>query len=129
MNDQRETQKALIQKLNAVKYAGSIINTVREPVIIPDHDLRVITASRSFYEFFKVNPKETQRQFIHDLGNNAKFEQEHCIYNAAVADAPSEIIPGERLSASCIKNSGGSFQSRPEWRTMMHPVRFKRGGI
>jgi len=37
----------------------SIINTVREPLIILDHDLRVVTASRSFYEFFNVKPEET----------------------------------------------------------------------
>jgi PAS domain-containing protein len=69
MNDQRKTKKALIQELNALKYAESIINTVREPLIILDHDLKVITASRSFYEVFKVNPKETGGQLIYDPGN------------------------------------------------------------
>jgi PAS domain-containing protein len=39
-------------------YAGSIINTVCEPLIVPDHDLRVVNASRSFPEFFKVKPEE-----------------------------------------------------------------------
>ena len=69
MNDQRKTKKALIQELNALKYAESIINTVREPLIILDHDLRVITASRSFYEFFKVKPEETEGKLIYDPGN------------------------------------------------------------
>jgi len=69
MNDQRKTKKALIQELNALEYAESIINTVREPLIILDHDLKVITASRSFYDFFKVTPKETVGQLIYDLGN------------------------------------------------------------
>jgi PAS domain S-box-containing protein len=32
-------------------------------------DLRVVTASRSFYEFFKVKPEETVGQLIYDLGN------------------------------------------------------------
>ena len=53
----------------ALEYAENIINTVREPLIILDHDLRVVTASRSFYEFFKVNSKETVGQLIYDLGN------------------------------------------------------------
>ena len=57
MNDQRKTKKALSQESNALEYAEGIINTVREPLIVLDQDLRVVTASRSFYEFFKVNPK------------------------------------------------------------------------
>ena len=41
------------------EYSESIVNTVREPLIVLDQDLRVVTVSRSFYEVFKVNPKET----------------------------------------------------------------------
>jgi PAS domain-containing protein len=48
-------------------YAESIINTVREPLIVLDHNLRVVTASRSFYEFFKVKPEETVGQRRHIL--------------------------------------------------------------
>ena len=51
------------------EYAESIINTVREPLIILDQELRVVTASRSFYEFFRVKPEETMGQLIYDLGN------------------------------------------------------------
>jgi PAS domain S-box-containing protein len=53
----------------AREYAESIINTVREPLIALDQDLRVVTASRSFYEVFKVKPEETLGQLIYDLGN------------------------------------------------------------
>jgi len=31
------------------EYSDSIINTVREPLIVLDQDLRVVTVSRSFY--------------------------------------------------------------------------------
>jgi len=51
------------------EYAESVINTVREPLIVLNQDLRVVTASRSFYEFFKVKPTETVGQLIYDLGN------------------------------------------------------------
>jgi diguanylate cyclase (GGDEF)-like protein/PAS domain S-box-containing protein len=54
---------------NSSEYSESIINTVREPLIVLDQDLRVVTVSRSFYEFFKVNPEETVGQLIYDLGN------------------------------------------------------------
>ena len=53
----------------ASEFAESIINTVREPLIALDQDLRVVTVSRSFYEFFKVKPEETVGQLIYDLGN------------------------------------------------------------
>ncbi|HXE95001.1 MAG TPA: response regulator [Dongiaceae bacterium] len=53
----------------AREFAENIINTVREPLISLDQDLRVVTASRSFYEFFKVKPEETVGQLIYDLGN------------------------------------------------------------
>ncbi|HAX96756.1 MAG TPA: histidine kinase, partial [Prolixibacteraceae bacterium] len=51
------------------EYAESIINTVREPLIALDQDLRVVSVSRSFYEFFKVKPEETVGELIYDLGN------------------------------------------------------------
>ena len=62
---------AIIKKTadEAREFAESIINTVREPLISLDQDLRVVTVSRSFYEFFKVKPEETVGQLIYDLGN------------------------------------------------------------
>ena len=53
----------------ALEYAESIVNTVREPLIVLDQDLRVVTVSRSFYEVFKVKPGETVGQLIYELGN------------------------------------------------------------
>ncbi|MDT8318104.1 MAG: PAS domain S-box protein [bacterium] len=49
--------------------AENIINTVREPLIALDQDLRVVSASRSFYTVFQVNPAETVGQLIYNLGN------------------------------------------------------------
>ena len=54
---------------DALIYAENIIDTVREPLIALDQDLRVVKVSRSFYEFFKVKPEETVGQLIYDLGN------------------------------------------------------------
>lgn len=53
----------------SLKYAESIIDTVREPLIVLDQDLRVVYVNRSFYDVFKVKPKETVGQLIYDLGN------------------------------------------------------------
>ena len=65
----KELEATKISEDEAHEYAESIINTVREPLIALDQDLRVVTASRSFYEVFKVNPDETVGQLIYDLGN------------------------------------------------------------
>ncbi|MHB8894909.1 MAG: PAS domain S-box protein [Candidatus Geothermincolia bacterium] len=68
MHDMTEQKKAK-QVLMLSEYSESIINTVREPLIVLDQDLRVVTVSRSFYDVFKVNPEETVGQLIYDLGN------------------------------------------------------------
>ena len=57
-------QKKTAQSQTVGEYSESIINTVREPLIVLDQDLRVVTASRSFYEVFKVKPEETVGQLI-----------------------------------------------------------------
>ena len=49
--------------------AQAIVATVREPLVILDADLRVVTANRSFYAVFQVTPEETERQSIFELGN------------------------------------------------------------
>jgi len=47
----------------------AIVDTIREPLIVLDSDLRVVVASRSFYETFDVSPEETLEKKIYDLGN------------------------------------------------------------
>jgi two-component system CheB/CheR fusion protein len=68
MHDITEQKKSAQSQLVG-EYSESIINTVREPLIVLDQNLRVVTASRSFYEVFKVKPEETVGQLIYDLGN------------------------------------------------------------
>jgi PAS domain S-box-containing protein len=68
----RESKELAVTKQSADEaneFAESIINTVREPLIALDQDLRVVSVSRSFYDFFKVKPEETVGQLIYDLGN------------------------------------------------------------
>ena len=46
-----------------------IVETIREPLLVLDSDLKVILANRSFINSFKVTPEETLGNFIYDLGN------------------------------------------------------------
>tara|TARA_B100000378_G_scaffold173051_1_gene139492 strand:+ start:28022 stop:29161 length:1140 start_codon:yes stop_codon:yes gene_type:complete len=49
--------------------AQAIVNTIPEPFLVLDVDLRVLEASRSFYEVFKVEPSETQGRMLYALGH------------------------------------------------------------
>ena len=66
---QQMARKKTAATSNPLAFAESVINTMREPLICLDQNLRVVTVSRSFYEFFKVKPEETVGQLIYDLGN------------------------------------------------------------
>ena len=46
-----------------------INQTIREPLLVLDSDLKVISANYSFYNFFKVTPEETEGNLIYGLGN------------------------------------------------------------
>jgi two-component sensor histidine kinase len=54
---------------DACALAQAIVDTVREPLIVLDKDLRVIAASRSFYVKFTTNPHDTRGNHFYDLGN------------------------------------------------------------
>src|SRR6476661_5697784 len=50
-------------------YAQDIVDTVREPLLMLDTNLRVQSANRAFYETFHVSAIETENQLIYQLGN------------------------------------------------------------
>ena len=54
---------------DALAFAEAIVDTVREPVLVLDKDLRVIAANRSFYSVFKVSPEHTQGRLLYALGD------------------------------------------------------------
>ncbi len=54
---------------DALAYAMSITDTVREPLLILNGELRVHSANRAFYQTFRVAQKETEGQLLYDLGN------------------------------------------------------------
>jgi PAS domain S-box-containing protein len=53
----------------ARRYAESIVETVRGPLLVLGADLKIISANRNFYRTFKVTSGETIGTFIYDLGN------------------------------------------------------------
>jgi len=51
-------------------YAQSIVDTVREPLIVLNGRFEVISVSRAFYATFEVTPEETIGRVLYELGNN-----------------------------------------------------------
>ena len=49
--------------------AQGIVDTVADPLLVLDQGLRVVSASRSFFETFKVDRYETIGQPLHELGD------------------------------------------------------------
>ena len=49
--------------------AEAIVDTVREPLIVLDRELRVVAASRSFYQTFGVEPGTTEGRMLFELGD------------------------------------------------------------
>src|SRR4030066_1779930 len=64
-----ERKRAEVAVREALRYAENIVETVREPLVVLNADLKILTANRSFYDTFKVTPDETIGNFIYDLGN------------------------------------------------------------
>ena len=50
-------------------YVKTVVDVVREPVLILDKDLRVMAANESFYRMFQVQPKNTANKIVYELGN------------------------------------------------------------
>jgi hypothetical protein len=58
-----------IENNDAGTLAQAIVDTVREPLLVLDKDLRVLAASRSFYLTFKVARTDTQGRLLYALGD------------------------------------------------------------
>ncbi len=48
---------------------NSLLGSIREPLIVLDRGLKVVTANSSFYRTFNVKPDETEGVQIYELGN------------------------------------------------------------
>ncbi|WP_331000609.1 CheR family methyltransferase [Nostoc sp. NZL] len=57
------------QLQEALNYAEAVVETVPEPLIVLNSDLRVIKSNRAFYQMFQVTPAQTEQQLIFELGN------------------------------------------------------------
>ncbi len=54
---------------DAREFAENILETQREPFLVLDKALRVVSANRSFYKTFRVEKDATEGRFVYDLGD------------------------------------------------------------
>jgi PAS domain-containing protein len=66
MTERKRAEQAVQE---AREYAESIVETVREPLVVLDNDLRVISVNYSFCRTFNVTPEDSEGKLIYDLGN------------------------------------------------------------
>jgi two-component system CheB/CheR fusion protein len=64
------TETVRAERVQAARsLAESIVDAVREPLLVLDQTLRVVRANRSFYRVFRVEPAETDGQLVDQLGS------------------------------------------------------------
>ena len=69
LNQIDERKRIELEVLAAKEYAENIVETVREPMLVLDAELKIRSANHSFYSTFGVAPENTIGQFVYDLGN------------------------------------------------------------
>ncbi len=69
ISDDTEREALRTELVRRIELADKLIDSVREGLLILDPDLRVHSASASFYETFAVDPAETIGHLVYELGN------------------------------------------------------------
>ena len=67
MKDKNQSDESKIKI--ALEYGNNIIATLREPFLVLDKNLRVISTNQAFYTTFEVAEKDTIGRLLPDLGN------------------------------------------------------------
>ena len=72
VRDQISRRRRVEETFEQVRhYALSIVETIRESLLVLTPGLRVITANHSFYKAFRVTPEETEGRFVYSIGDHA----------------------------------------------------------
>ncbi len=67
--DVTDFRKMAERMTERTEYAEAIIRTVREPLVVLDSKMKIMSANPSFYRMFHVAPEETEGQTLYILGN------------------------------------------------------------
>lgn len=67
INQELQTRNDLLNE--AYDYSEAVFDTIHEPMIVLDKNLRVKSANKTFYKIFNVKKEETEGLLLFDLGN------------------------------------------------------------
>lgn len=88
MKDKKQGDESKIKI--ALEYGNNIIATLREPFLVLDKNLRIISTNQAFYTSFKVTEKDSIGRLLPDLGDGQ--------WNIPkLIQLLKEIIPGKKL--------------------------------
>jgi two-component system CheB/CheR fusion protein len=62
-------KRGLGEAERARNYAQAIIEALREPLLVLDRDLRVVSANQAFYELFKISSQQAENSLVYELGD------------------------------------------------------------
>lgn len=103
LTERQQTERDLAR---AKEFAESIVETIREPLVVLDSDLKIISVNRAFEQFFRKKEALVKGQFLEVVlnmwwsGNQLRNELEKVLVkNEPLEDIPIEVHPhdlGER---------------------------------
>ncbi|MAU12941.1 MAG: hypothetical protein CL607_24190 [Anaerolineaceae bacterium] len=71
LTDISEIKAARLETKSQLVYAEAIVNTIREGLLVLDQDLKVVSASRRFYETFQLKKDDIVGQHLGDIDDGA----------------------------------------------------------
>jgi len=87
---------SLEQAVYEREYTKAILNTVTEPLVVLDQELRVQTANQAFYAMFQVSREQTRGLRLYDLGTpDWDIPRLQQLLREAHADRQSEVLETE----------------------------------
>ncbi|HKC36881.1 MAG TPA: PAS domain S-box protein, partial [Chitinophagaceae bacterium] len=64
-----ELQNRNVELQESYEYVGSIFETMHEPLLVLNDDLRVKDANKAFYKMFRITPEETEGNYLYNLNH------------------------------------------------------------
>ncbi|MBA4147757.1 MAG: PAS domain S-box protein [Verrucomicrobia bacterium] len=116
LTEQKKNERALAE---AKEFAESVVDTMREPLIVLDADLKVISVNRAFTETFNKSPRVAKgRQFDVLLnlwwsGNKARNELEKVLLkNTTLENLELEVEPKDVGRRVLLLNARRLYQKK-----------------
>lgn len=117
--DITERKAAQMQIAEAHKYTESIIETIQEALVVLDPELKIISANKSFYHMFSLNPDETEGNYIYRLDQNQwnipelkKLLEEILPQNTSFEDFEMDYVPSKGTGRVLLLNARRIFRRK-----------------